>query len=230
MAEPTFRSPDAARAASVPVGSTGGVSPGAVSGPDVSLDVFAKDVANGSDAARLALAQRLKDAGLWTGKISSRFDIKYYGALVKLEELYQGQKSLDKLVGSKTSATRYDVLTGILAGGKAGADKGPSVVEDITAYTPESAKMLIESVIKDTLGRKATTAEITKYTSSLKKIQQQAASTTTYKTVGGKQTRVTTPGISEQQYLLDQVSGTDEGKANKVLGFYNIFMNALGGR
>jgi len=90
--------------------------------------------------------------------------------------------------------------------------------------------MLINSVIKDTLGRKATTAEITKYTSALKKIQQQAASTTTYKTVGGKQTRVTTPGINEKQYLVDQVSGTDEGKANKVLGFYEIFMNALGGR
>lgn len=230
MAEPTFSSSDAARASAVPIGSPVAGSTATESGPEVSLDVFAKDVANGSDEARLALAQRLKDAGLWTGKISSKFDIKYYGALVKLEELYQGQKALDKLVGSKTATSRYDVLAGVLASGKSAADKGPSVVEDITAYTPESAKMLIESVIKDTLGRKATVAEITKYTSVLKKIQQDAASTTTYKTVGDKQTRVTTPGINEQQYLVDQISGTDEGKANKVLGLYETFMNALGGR
>ena len=227
MAEPTFRSPDAARKAATPMGSAPAP---ATAGQEISLDVFAKDVARGSDAARLAFAQQLKDAGLWTGKISSKFDIKYYGALVKLEERYQGQIALDKLIGATTTTSRYNVLAGILAGGKVGEDKKPSVVEDITAYTPESAKMLINSVIKDTLGRKATTAEITKYTSALKKIQQQAASTTTYKTVGGKQTRVTTPGIDEKTYLVDQVSGTDEGKANKVLGFYETFMNALGGR
>jgi hypothetical protein len=227
MAEPTFRSPDAARKAATPIGSSPA---SATTGQEVSLDVFAKDVARGTDAARLAFSQKLKDAGLWTGKISSKFDLKYYSALVKLEERYQGQIALDRLIGATTTTSRYDVLTGMLAEGKTGADKGPSVIEDITAYTPESAKMLIQSVIKDTLGRNATAAEIKKYTTGLKKIQQQAASTTTYKTVGGKQTRVTTPGISEQQYLIDQVSGTDEGKANKVLGFYETFMNALGGR
>jgi hypothetical protein len=36
-------------------------------------------------------------------------------------------------------------------------------------------------------------------------------------------------GLNEQQYLVDKISGTDEGKANKVLGFYETFMNALGG-
>jgi len=35
--------------------------------------------------------------------------------------------------------------------------------------------------------------------------------------------------MDEKQYLVDQISGTDEGKANKVLGFYETFMNALGG-
>lgn len=227
MVDPIYGSADTARSSATPIGSAPAP---ATAGQDVSLDIFAKDVANGSNEARLALAQKLKDAGLWKGKISSKFDIKYYGALVKLEELYQGQRALDKLVGSKTVANRYDILSSTIAEGKPAADKGPSVVEDITAYTPEAAKMLIQSVIKDTLGRNATTAEIAKYTSGLKKIQKQAASTTTYKTVGDKQTRVTTPGINEQQYLVDQISGTDEGRANKVLDFYETFMNALGGR
>ena len=90
--------------------------------------------------------------------------------------------------------------------------------------------MLIDSIIKNTLGRKATKSEIKKYTSELKSIQSQSATTTTYNKSGGMQTRVVSPGIDEKQYLLDQVAGTDEGKANKVLGFYDTFMNALGGR
>ena len=103
MAEPTFSSPDAARAAAKPMGSAPAP---ATAGQEISLDVFAKDVASGSDAARLALAQRLKDAGLWKGKISSKFDIKYYGALVKLEERYQGQIALDKRIGTTTTTVK----------------------------------------------------------------------------------------------------------------------------
>ena len=42
---------------------------------EVTLAVFAKDIADGSKEARLALAQQLKDAGFWTGKINSDFNI-----------------------------------------------------------------------------------------------------------------------------------------------------------
>jgi hypothetical protein len=226
MVEPTFRSPDAARAAATPMGSAPAP---ATAGQEISLDVFAKDVANGSDAARLALAQQLKNAGLWTGKISSKFDIKYYGALVKLEERYQGQIALDRLIGAKTTTTRYDVLTSILTDEETGGSGGgPTTVTNVTKYKPEAARQLVDSIIKDTLGRKATAAEIKKYSEMLKSIEGKAATTTTYGT-GSKQTQTTMAGLNEQQYLIDKISGTDEGKANKVLGFYETFMNALGG-
>ena len=165
----------------------------------------------------------LKSAGYYKGKITSKYSLNLQNAFNAAEK--------DRVqLSAITPIGRDEFLKQTIEQGTGTGTGQPSVVEDITAYTPEAAKMLIESVIKDTLGRKATAAEIKKYTSGLKKIQQQAASTTTYKTVGGKQTRVTTPGISEQQYLVDQVSGSDEGKANKVLGFYETFMNALGGR
>jgi hypothetical protein len=77
---------------------------------EVTLEVFAKDVANGSDAARLALAQQLKNAGFWTGSITSDFNVKYYNALVKLEGAYKSQVALNKMVGSTKPVTRYDVL------------------------------------------------------------------------------------------------------------------------
>ena len=168
-------------------------------------------------------SKMLKSAGYYKGKITSKYSLALQKAFSAAEQ-DRAELSLITPIG------RDEFLKQKIGEGTGTGTAQPSVVEDITAYTPEAAKMLIQSVIKDTLGRNATAAEIKKYTTGLKKIQQQAASTTTYKTVGGKQTRVTTPGISEQQYLIDQVSGTDEGKANKVLGFYDTFMNALGGR
>jgi hypothetical protein len=191
------------------------------SGTTVDFTDFLRTISK-SPALISGYSKLLKSAGYYKGKITSKYSLSLQKAFTAAE---QDRAELSAI----TPIGRDDFLKQKIGEGT-GSDKGPSVVEDITAYTPEAAKMLIESVIKDTLGRKATAAEIVKYTSNLKKIQQQAASTTTYKTVGGKQTRVTTPGISEQQYLVDQVSGTDEGKANKVLGFYETFMNALGGR
>lgn len=164
----------------------------------------------------------LKSAGYYKGKVTSKYSLALQKAFSAAE---QDRAELSAI----TPIGRDDFLKQKIGEGT-GSDKGPSVVEDITAYTDDTAKQLINSIIRDINRRKATESEIKKYTAVLKGIQNKAASTTTYKTVGGKQTRVTTPGINEQQYLVDQVSGTDEGKANKVLGFYETFMNALGGR
>lgn len=181
---------------------------------------FLKIVAK-SPALITGYSKVLKAAGYYKGNITGKYTPALQRALTAVET--------DRLSINAVSPISRDAFFAQLEPVSSGSGQ-PSVVKDITAYTPEAAKMLIQSVIKDTLGRNATDAEIKKYTSGLKKIQEQAASTTTYSTVGGKQVRTTTPGISEQQYLVDQVSGTDEGKANKVLGFYETFMNALGGR
>ena len=210
----TAQSKDAARAAAAnAVTATG-------TGPTGEYTDFLKTVAK-NPALISGYSKMLKAAGYYKGKITS----KYTPALQKA---FNAAETDRMSINAVSPVSRDDFFAQLEPSGTGSGQ--PSVVEDITAYTPEAAKMLIQSVIKDTLGRNATDAEVKKYTSGLKKIQQQAASTTTYKTVGGKQTRVTTPGISEQQYLVDQVSGTDEGKANKVLGFYETFMNALGGR
>ena len=205
---------DAARTAAANTAGT------ATSGVTGDFTDFLKVVAK-SPALISGYSKILKEAGYYKGKITTKYTPALQKALTAVET--------DRLSINTVSPISRDDFFAQLEPAGTGSGQ-PSVVMDITAYTPEAAKMLIQSVIKDTLGRNATDAEIKKYTSGLKKIQQQAASTTTYKTVGGKQTRVTTPGISEQQYLIDQVSGTDEGKANKVLGYYETFMNALGGR
>jgi hypothetical protein len=110
----------------------------------------------------------------------------------------------------------------------AGATGGPKKTVQVRVSDPTSAKALINTIIKDQLGREATADEVKKYTAALQKAQKAAPVTTTYTTKGGVTTSQTTGGINEQQYLIDKVSGTDESKANKVLSFYETFMNALG--
>jgi hypothetical protein len=187
----------------------------ATGGQEVSLAVFAKDVANGSDEARLALAKQLKDAGLWTGNISSRFDIKYYGALIKLEDQYQGQIALDKLLGRPATANRYDSLASLLADGggasKTRTSKSPRV------YDSTTAQALITAVMQDQVGRGPSKAELKKYTQAVQRAQRTAPTTT-----------ITTGGINEQQFLINEIAGTDEARAQKVKSFYDVFKQAIG--
>ena len=221
MAEPTFSSPDAARAAATPIGSSPAP---ATAGQEISLDVFAKDVASGSDAARLALAQRLKDAGLWKGKISSKFDIKYYGALVKLEEQYQGQIALDKLIGATTTASRYDVLTGILAGGDV-SDDGPTTTKQTYITSASQTAKLLDTVAQDLLGRNLTKAEKAKYTSLINAEQKRQPSVTT----SGTGFTTTQGGVDEEQFLTEKLQATGEAKNYRATDAYTVMMQELGG-
>ena len=76
---------------------------------EATFDVFVQGIYKGTPEARIALAQQLKDAGLYSGKISPTFDTKYYTALTKLESAYLQQVSIDKIVGATTTIGRYDI-------------------------------------------------------------------------------------------------------------------------
>lgn len=206
---------------------TGAPAP-ATGGQEVSLAVFAKDVSNASDEARLALAQQLKDAGLWKGSISSKFNIKYYGALVKLEEQYQGQIALDKLLGVPTTTSRYDSLTSLLADGEAGGAGKTRVSKSTRLSDATTAEALVTAVMQDQVGRGPSTAELKKYTQALQKAQAAAPVTTV--TTGGDSTTTsqTTGGINEQQFLINEIAGTDEARAQKVKSYYDVFKQAIG--
>ncbi len=210
-----------------PVALTSGTNT-ATGGQEISLAVFAKNVADGSDEARLALAQQLKDAGLWKGNISSRFDIKYYGALVKLEEQYQGQIALNKLLGVPTATTRYDSLASLLADGGADGTAKTRVSKSTRLSDATTAEALVTAVMQDQVGRGPSTAELKKYTQALQKAQATAPTTTV--TTGGDSTTTsqTTGGINEQQFLINEIAGTDEARAQKVKSYYDVFKQAIG--
>lgn len=212
----------------VPTGST--VSNTAVSGTGgyqsgvATANQDASILYNMSDADRKILAQRLKNAGYKvavTGKYSDKLLSAYSTASMKAA--LQSQ-----MVGQQFTVGQY--LDQEAAAKLAEGGSGPSVRKETRISDQTTAKALIDAIFQDTLGRKASGKEILKYTSALQKAQKAAPTVTTYATSGGTTSATTTGGINEQQYLIDQIAGTDEAKSNQVLGYYKAFMNALGGK
>lgn len=215
----------------VPTGST--VSNTAVSGTGgyqsgvATANQDASILYNMPESDRKILAQRLKNAGYKvavTGKYSDKLLSAYSTASMKAA--LQSQ-----MVGQAFTVGQYldQEAAARIAGGE-GAGKGPSVRKETRISDTTTAKALIDAIFQDTLGRKASGKEILKYTKGLQAAQKAAPTITTYATSGGTTTSTTTGGINEQQYLIDQIAGTDEAKSNQVLGYYKTFMDALGGK
>lgn len=212
----------------VPTGST--VSNTAVSGTGgyqsgvVTANQDASILYNMPEADRKILAQRLKNAGYKvpvSGKYSDKLLSAYSTASMKAA--LQSQ-----MVGQPFTVGQY--LDQEAAAKIAEGSGGPSVRKEVRISDQTTAKALIDAIFQDTLGRKASGKEILKYTKNLQAAQKAAPTVTTYTTSGGTTSATTTGGINEQQYLIDQIAGTDEAKSNQVLGYYKTFMDALGGK
>jgi hypothetical protein len=191
---------------------------------EVTLEVFVKDVANGSDAARLALAQQLKNAGFWTGSVSSDFNVKYYNALVKLEEAYKSQVAINKIAGLTKPVTRYDVLLSSKEEAT-GTGGGPTTTKQTYVTSPTQTAKLLNTVAEDLLGRELTKAERAKYTKLINAEQKRQPSVN----VSGKGFSTTTGGVDEEQFITEKIAGTAEAKTNQASDAYTILMQELGG-
>lgn len=195
----------------------------------VGVNQYAQALYNMPQAQRATIAQSLKNAGYkgfpTNGLYSQALANAYSAALMAAQTsaMQLGQAFDD------TYFTGY--LTQEIAARnalKGEGEGGPKVTESLTVTTDEQAKALIDAVFKDQFGRGASDKEVARYTKALQKAQRKAPTVTTTTRVGGKTMVTTTPGLSATQYLVDRVAGTDEAKANKVLGFYETFMKALG--
>jgi hypothetical protein len=219
MVEATYSGPDAARAMTAPATQTSGLA----SSSEVAFDVFVKGISEASDDARLALAQRLKDAGIWTGKISSKFNIKYYTALAKLEEKYQGQVAVDKIVGATTPAARYDVLADLISDGD--GDGGPKTTKQTYVTSASQTAKILNAVAVDLLERDLTKAEQAKY---LKMINAEQRRQPAVQTTGDGFT-TTMGGVDEQQLITEKLQATSEAKNVRATDAYTVLMKEFGG-
>lgn len=193
---------------------------------EITLEQFAKNIAGSTDAARLALAEQLKAANLWTGKVSSKFDIRYYNALVKLEQALQQQVALDKLVG-RPSTKRDAVLVDLIAGGGADGegDGGPTTTRQTYVTSPTQTAKLLDTVAEDLLERKLTKAEKAKY---LKMVNQEQRRQPAIQTSGEGFT-TTKGGVDEQQFIEEKIAGTAEAKTARATDAYTVMLQELGG-
>jgi hypothetical protein len=192
---------------------------------EITLDVFAKDVANGTDAARLALAQQLKEAGLWTGKVSSVFNTKYYTALVKLDQKRKEQLALNKIIGVATAPTRYDILASLREEGGDGGTAGPTTTRQTYVTSPTQTAKLLDTVAQDLLGRNLTKAEKAKYTRLINTEQKRQPSVN----VSGAGFSTTTGGVDEEQFVTEKLQATGEAKNYRATDAYTVMMQELGG-
>ena len=179
-----------------------------------------------SPALITGYSKLLKSAGYYKGKITDKYTPSLQEAFTRAEKDRLSISTVRPM--GRDEFLQETISLGGAGGGTGSGSGGPTTVTNVTKFKPEAAQQLVESIIQDTLGRKATAAEIKKYSQMLKKVEGKAASTTTYGK-GSNQTQTTMVGLEEKQYLVDKIAGTDEAKANKVLGFYETFMNALGG-
>jgi hypothetical protein len=167
----------------------------------------------------------LKSAGYYKGKITDKYTPALQKAFTRAEE--------DRLlISAARPMTRDEFLqdTIDLGGIDGGGNDGPNIRKDIRIFDDSTARTLINAVLEDAIGRGATKEELKKYTLALQKAQKAAPTVTTYSTAGDVQTATTTGGINEEQFLIQQIAGTDEAKANKVFNYYDAFKTALGVR
>lgn len=191
---------------------------------EITLEQFAKNIARSTDAARLALAEQLKSAGLWKGKVSAKFDIKYYEALVKLEQELQKQTALDKLIG-KPVTKRDQVLANLIAEGGSSEDGATKSTTATYVTSPTQTAKLLDTVAQDLLERKLTKAEKAKYLKMINQEQRRQPSVTTT----GQGFQTTRGGVDEEQLLREKIAGTAEAKTTRATDAYAVMLQELGG-
>lgn len=170
-----------------------------------------------------AWSKMLKAAGYYRGPVTDKYNAKLQRALDAAEQ--------DRLtIAAVRPLDRNTFIQEQIQMGGAGGTGGSQNRKETYITNPTTASGLINNVFRDLLGRKATQAEINKYYSSLVKAQKENPTVIDYASTGSRPSYTQSGGIDAQQYLIDQIAATDEAKANKVLGFYNTFMNALGSK
>jgi hypothetical protein len=180
---------------------------------------------------RKSLAQKLKSAGYYRGPITGEATRDLRDAYLNAQsELGEENRQRLGAYGQEGQLNLDNIETFLTRQSKGDGAGGPKVRKDVRIADETTARTLINAVLQDALGRGATKEELKKYTSALQKAQQASPTVTTYDRSGDVQTATVTSGINPEQFLIQQIAGTDEAKANKVFGYYDAFKNALGVR
>ena len=194
---------------------------------------------NMAEPFRKALAQQLKAAGFKV-PVTGKYSIKVRDAFLSASQALNDEiNTLARQDPARLQNTKYDLSTFLkdLATteriGMGGADKTPTTVQSITEYQPETLRDLVNKVSFALTGEAADeefiNAQISTIQKELKKPENIQQTTYTPK-VGGVQKQITQEGFSPERFLIEEISKGDAARAKSVMGFYEMFDRAIGGR
>ena len=191
---------------------------------DTSLEDFINGLSRAPEDLIIKISQQLKDAKLYKGKITGKFDINLYNALIGASQGYKGAKLFaEKFDQPVVNPTTY--LEQIGMEGAASAAGEPRTTVQTYVTSPSQTAKLIDTVAQDLLGRKLTKAEKNKYTRLINEQQRKQPSVNT----SGKGFSTTRGGVDESQFITEQIGATAEAKTNRATDAYSIMMQELGG-
>jgi len=195
---------------------------------DTSFTDFINGLSKAKPDTILKIAQQLKDANLYEGKISNKFDQKLYSALILASKGYKTANLFAEKFKSPT-VTPISYLQQIGMEGletEVGAGTGgPTTTKQTYVTSPTQTAKLLNTVAEDLLGRKLTKAEQNKYTKLINAEQKKQPSVN----VSGKGFSTTRGGVDEEQFITEKIAGTAEAKTNQASDAYTILMQELGG-
>jgi hypothetical protein len=191
---------------------------------DTSFTDFIQGLSKADRDTIVKISQQLKDAKLYKGKITGKFDINLYNALIEASQGYKGAN----LFAEKFGTTKVQPLDYLQQIGMEGAETGTGETKT-TASTyvtsPSQTAKLLDTVAEDLLGRKLTKEEKNKYTKLINAQQKNQPSVTT----ANKGFSTTRGGVDEQQFITEQIGATAEAKTNRATDAYSVMMQELGG-
>jgi hypothetical protein len=189
---------------------------------DTSFNDFIQGLSKAPEDLIIKISQQLKDAKLYKGKITGKFDINLYNALVLASQGYKGANLFAEKFGTP-ALQPMDYLEQI---GMEGADTGaPRTTVQTYVTSPSQTAKLLDTVAEDLLGRKLTKAEKNKYTKLINAQQKRQPSVNT----SGKGFSTTRGGVDEEQFITEKLGATAEAKTNRATDAYSIMMQELGG-
>jgi hypothetical protein len=192
---------------------------------DTSFNDFIQGLSRAPEDLIIKISQQLKDAKLYKGKITGKFDINLYNALVEASQGYRGANLFAEKFGQPVvSPTSYIEQIG-MEGAETGTGGGPRTTTQTYITSPTQTAKLLDTVAEDLLGRKLTKAEKNKYTKLINAEQRRQPSRTT----AGDGFSTTRGGIDEQQFIEEKIAGTAEAKTNRATDAYAVMMQELGG-
>jgi len=188
---------------------------------------FVDIMSRATESTRMTIAQQLKDAGFYKGKITGEFNTKFYTALMllgsefTLDQNFKKQYNQPKVLIADFLQNR--AVEGLDSG--TGTGTGPTTTVQTYVTSPSQTAKLINDVAKDLLGRELTSAERAKYTRLINAEQKKQPSVQT----SGKGFSTTRGGIDETQFITEKIGNTAEAKTNQATDAYAIMMEELGG-